>query len=1205
MIVLSSSAQIPILYYDFDNNTTRTTFENLVEQYVNSGSGAITKVGGGTIAGVNGSGMVDGGGAYGKAISTNTWTTSTTDPGTAATKYYQFTVNTTNLTGLQVSFQAESSGGVNAKVGVLYSTNGTTFSASSTAAQSLPSSWSGSAYYFTIPSAADNQSTVTIRVYGYGFSSSTNTMDIDNLTVLASSQTGGTLNMLDMPALGKSLTAGGTLNVGWTNFTVTGASTSCTFVNDMVFNGAVSVASGATLDMGDNIISGSASFTANSGTHIKIGNSLGLPGNVQVTGVKTYSGGAIYEYSGIIAQVTGSGLPSSITGTLIINNSLGVTLSTATTLASGSQLQLTSGIFAATTLLTINSGCTITRSGGSMTATLTGTAGTINYTGNSKTVGVEFLTSLSNVNVNMTAGQTLTMSANTTFTGSLTLTSGTLSIGSNTLTLQNSIARNGTTQTGSIDASSGTVIMNGSSAQSIPTSTFSGNVKNLTINNASGVTLNSNTTISTALTLTSGNLDLNGTTLTLSGTISGTGKLKGSSSSSLTVSSSTTTVGTLNFDQTTDGTTNVLNNFTVNNSAGSTVTLGTKLNLVSVLTVSGGTLNLNAQNLVLKSSASNTASVANVTGTLSGASNVTVERYIPNDGRRYRIITPGVTTTTSIKANWMEGGMNTVIGTNVNPKAGYGTQITGSGGNTNGFDVTQTNSPSLYSYNATTQTWVAVTNTNGTLVANQPYLIFIRGDRSADMTAQGTSLPSSATILRATGTLVLGDQTASSLVGNGTFNLVSNPFPSAVNWSTMYGDVTNSTNFQNYYTYWDPKIGTRGAYVTVDNTGTKSNISANATTEVQPGQGFFVLSKSGTSNPSLNVKQSHKSSNNNVNVFRTASQMEQLSASLYFYDATNTRMNADGVLSLFDNSFNKDVDDDDVTQIANWDEDIAFVRNSKALSIEKRPEITNNDTLFLSIARLKVQQYEWQFDPANFSTSGLLATLVDNFTHTQQPIRLDQPTFISFNVTSDPASSAANRFYITFRTASVLPITLKSFTGQRINADNQLLWTAASEENFDHYEVEYSTDQAVYNKIAAIQAKGTASGQAAYSFIHRNMSSPTNYYRLKMVNKDASFTYSNIVFIKGSDINVSVDHIYPNPFTDELTVNVSSQAKMNATLTLTDMDGRQVRKLPVTVNPGFNSFSLQNLHVLGYASYILSVKGDNFNFSTSVIKAKN
>jgi len=40
-----ASAQVPILYYDFENNTTRTTFENLVEQQVNAGSGAITRAG--------------------------------------------------------------------------------------------------------------------------------------------------------------------------------------------------------------------------------------------------------------------------------------------------------------------------------------------------------------------------------------------------------------------------------------------------------------------------------------------------------------------------------------------------------------------------------------------------------------------------------------------------------------------------------------------------------------------------------------------------------------------------------------------------------------------------------------------------------------------------------------------------------------------------------------------------------------------------------------------------------------------------------------------------------------------------------------------------------------------------------------------------------------------------------------------------------
>ena len=64
--------QVPILYYDFENNTTRATWENLVEQAINSGSGAITRAGNVTIvSSVGGAGTFNGGSATGQASTGN------------------------------------------------------------------------------------------------------------------------------------------------------------------------------------------------------------------------------------------------------------------------------------------------------------------------------------------------------------------------------------------------------------------------------------------------------------------------------------------------------------------------------------------------------------------------------------------------------------------------------------------------------------------------------------------------------------------------------------------------------------------------------------------------------------------------------------------------------------------------------------------------------------------------------------------------------------------------------------------------------------------------------------------------------------------------------------------------------------------------------------------------------------------------------
>lgn len=124
------------------------------------------------------------------------------------------------------------------------------------------------------------------------------------------------------------------------------------------------VNSGGTLVIsGENKIidgNGNSSFTLGSGATLKIGSANGISasgtnGNIQTTS-RTFSAGANYMYNGSVEQVTGNGLPSSLTGNLAINNAAGVTLSRATSLSGA--LSLTSGVLntTAANLLKLDNG---------------------------------------------------------------------------------------------------------------------------------------------------------------------------------------------------------------------------------------------------------------------------------------------------------------------------------------------------------------------------------------------------------------------------------------------------------------------------------------------------------------------------------------------------------------------------------------------------------------------------------------------------------------------------------------------------------------------------------------------------------------------------------------------------------------------------------------------------------------------------------
>jgi len=148
-----------------------------------------------------------------------------------------------------------------------------------------------------------------------------------------------------------------------------------------------------------------------------------------------------------------------------------------------------------------------------------GSANTVNPTGGTTAISIPNAT-FDDATYNESLG--ISLLQNTKINGALTLSQGTLTVGPYELTLNNNIART----TGLIDASnsSATIIFSGTSAQSIPASTFTGNINNLTLSNSAGLSISQDLSVVGALTLSSGKLTLGTNHLTLgeSATITGT-----------------------------------------------------------------------------------------------------------------------------------------------------------------------------------------------------------------------------------------------------------------------------------------------------------------------------------------------------------------------------------------------------------------------------------------------------------------------------------------------------------------------------------------------------------------------------------------------------------------------------------------------------------------------------------------------------------
>ena len=416
-------------------------------------------------------------------------------------------------------------------------------------------------------------------------------------------------------------------------------------------------------------------------------------------------------------------------------------------------------------------------------------------------------------------------------------------------------------------------------------------------------------------------------------------------------------------------------------------------------------------NMTFKSDATGTAAFGTLGGTFTTVSGTaTVERYFPAK-RVFRFVSSAVTTTSNIRTNWQENG-----GT----AAGLGTHITGVNGVTNGFDTTTSNNPSMFTFNNTSAAWVPVTSTiSNTLTAGVPYRVNIRGDRTLDLS---TNIPPpTITTLRATGALATGPINAGTLSASAyAYNFIGNPYQAPVNMKMALDAATNLNNV--VYYVWDPKMNTRGAYISVDLTttnGTPNNGSSYANKYLQPGQACFVRTGATAGAASLNFQEIYKAVDApNQLVFKNTAQdaAELSNIRLNLYDSNSLALNLsalDGLLVFFDDAYSNDVDQNDGGKFANPDEMLSTYNSGALVSIEKRMQPTTNDILPLRISQYRGTDYTLVAQGTNLN--GVPAYLHDQFLQTYTEIPQSGSINYPFSiVTANTQTTATDRFRIVY-----------------------------------------------------------------------------------------------------------------------------------------------------------------------------------------------
>jgi Secretion system C-terminal sorting domain len=188
-------------------------------------------------------------------------------------------------------------------------------------------------------------------------------------------------------------------------------------------------------------------------------------------------------------------------------------------------------------------------------------------------------------------------------------------------------------------------------------------------------------------------------------------------------------------------------------------------------------------------------------------------------------------------------------------------------------------------------------------------------------------------------------------------------------------------------------------------------------------------------------------------------------------------------------------------------------------------------------------------------------------------------------------------------TAAVLPLTLVDFSATLVNCEPSLNWITESETNTDRFEIEASnvggTD---WKMIGNVAASGYSNTKTKYNFIDKNINaslSEKTLYRLKMIDKDGMFKYSNTLPVF-TNCKTAKLLVYPNPVQDGRLYITLAGTTGFSDATLLSVSGQVILKTKI-IN-GTNNINVSNI---ADGVYMLNIKGSNGLNKNTKVSIKN
>lgn len=177
-----------------------------------------------------------------------------------------------------------------------------------------------------------------------------------------------------------------------------------------------------------------------------------------------------------------------------------------------------------------------------------------------------------------------------------------------------------------------------------------------------------------------------------------------------------------------------------------------------------------------------------------------------------------------------------------------------------------------------------------------------------------------------------------------------------------------------------------------------------------------------------------------------------------------------------------------------------------------------------------------------------------------------------------------------------LPVELTSFSAIYTNTGVELTWLTSTETNNQGFSIERKTSISDWSTIGFVGGNGTTTKPSFYSFVDNNVEANTYYYRLKQLDFDGSFEYSNVIEIDVKPVNeYALSQNYPNPFNPSTTIEFSIAEQGLVNLSVYNLLGEKVATIVSEMMESGNHKIEFNAYNLASGIYLVKMTSGKFS----------